>query len=84
MAVRHRSYATLARGGTPTQPSHLGVEARFVDKQEIPGVEYLLELLPGLTLEDDVRPILLGGAWSFFYRSDPDDPSGAKERYSRS
>jgi hypothetical protein len=51
--------------------SHLGVQTRFIDKDQLANIPAGLLPSPKLSGGFDISAVLLGGARRFFYSSDP-------------
>jgi hypothetical protein len=69
VAMGHMAQATRGGVGPPIEPGHLGVEAGFIEENELVDGPTGLPALPLLASQGDVRPILLRGAQRFFYSS---------------
>lgn len=66
MPVGYGGAAAFSASGSPSQPSHLGRGAGFVDEDQPLQVEVGLLLKPNPAPFGDVRPLLLGGVRGFF------------------
>jgi hypothetical protein len=80
VAVRDGTDTTLAYRATTMVAGHLGVQACFIDKNQMANIPVGLLPAPKPPGGFNIRPILLGGARRFFYSSDPVVPSGATKR----
>jgi len=77
MTVWQGTQAAVTSGTAPIVAGHDGVQARFVQKDQLPGIPVWLLAPPPLPSSLNVGPILLGGARRFFYSSGPASPAGA-------
>lgn len=80
VAVRHGADTTLAPRAAPPVAGHFGVQARFIDEDQMANIPVGLLPAPKPPGGFDIGPILLGGARRFFYSSDPVVPGGATKR----
>ena len=72
MTVRDGAGTTPSHKAASVTASHLGVEARLIDKNQVTYIPVGLLPTPERPGRLNVRSILLGGARRFFYSSDPD------------
>jgi hypothetical protein len=80
VTMRDGTDTTLAHWRTTTVAGHLGVQTRFIDKDQTANIPVWLLPSPKPSGGFNIGPILLGGARRFFYSSDPVVPSGATKR----
>ena len=80
MTVRQGTQTAATSGAAPKVAGHDGVQARFVQKDQLSGVPTRLLAPPPFPGSLNVGPILLGGARRFFYSSGPTAPAGATRR----
>jgi hypothetical protein len=66
VAVGLGAVAALSSGSAPVAAGHLGVDARFINENELGRIPSGLVRPPLPTLDHQVRPVLLGGARRFF------------------
>ena len=78
VTMRHRRLAALANWRTPVKARHLGVEPGLIEKDQSSCLPNALFLPPILAGDQEVLPVLLGGAQRFFYSSAPSVPNGAR------
>lgn len=71
MAVRHADAQPPSAPATPTFARQIGRGARFVDEDELLGIEIELSLEPFEALLQDVRPLLLRGVCGLFLNVTP-------------
>ncbi len=80
VAVRDDAETTLTQRTTPMVAGHFGVQAGFIDKDQMANIPAGLLPAPQSPGGFNVRPILLGGARRFFYSSGRVVPGGATRR----
>jgi hypothetical protein len=80
MAMRNGADTTLANRAATIVASHLGVQARFINKHQLADIPFGLLPSPKLPGGFNIRPILLGGARRFFYSSNRVVPIDATKR----
>jgi hypothetical protein len=66
VTVRNSRPAALANEGSPRQARHLGVQARFIQKDESSGFPVFFSPAPPSTSHPQIGPVLFGGAQRFF------------------
>ena len=66
MAVRLGGVTALTEGSTPVTSGHLRVDAGFINEDQPPHVPERLLSPPVAASQDQIRPVLLGGASRFF------------------
>jgi hypothetical protein len=71
VAVRDGAETTLTHRAATMVAGHLGVQTRFIDKNQMTNVPAGLLPSPKLAGGFDIRAVLLGGARRFFYSSGP-------------
>ena len=80
MTVRDDAKTALAQRTATIVAGQLGVQAGFIDKDQLANIPVGLLPAPQPPGGFNVRPILLGGARRFFYSSDRVVPGGATKR----
>src|SRR5208283_2097672 len=80
VAVRDGTDTTLAHRTATMVAGHLGVQASFINKHQLPDIPARLLPAPKPPGGFNIRSILLGGARRFFYSSDRVVPVGATKR----
>lgn len=80
MAMGHTAQAAPGGLGPPVEPGHFGVQAGFIEENELGDGPAGLAALPLLAGQCDVRSVLLCGAQGFFYSSNRDVLAGATGR----
>ena len=80
VAVRDGTDTTLAHRTATMVAGHLGVQASFINKHQLPDIPARLLPAPKPPGGFNVRPILPGGARRFFYSTDRVVPDGATKR----
>jgi len=80
VAVRDRTQTTFAERGAPIVAGQLGVQPRFINKDQATDVPVGLLPSPKPPGGLNISAVLLGGARRFFYTSGPVAPAGATKR----
>ena len=80
VAVRHGTQAARGAIGAPVEARQLGVEARFIEEDELGDRPTWLPALPLLAGQREVGPVLLRGTQRSFYCSSRGVRDGATER----